>query len=336
MATATWPVREVVRPAAAEAPSFPGYGEPTFIPIPSAFVRWQMVELSLAERAVMLYIFAQTYGYGQPHAPVSLRAMRYGRKVGGRQVDQGVGLDPPDLLEPALDTLIARQFLFPHPYSGPRGEQTTIYELNVDGRGHYEAGAHLMADTMDDTTSASLDLLTDPTISTPSALQERVAADTATIQQHLAEWDVSDSHARWLAALSAQRADPPTYITDLLAYVTSVPDVQNPLALLDHLCRQGLTRSAPKHPLPAGAPYRYGTHPTPAHMVRLRQGWIKCVKTNPGLIRHTVEARLRHPEDYVGEPTLEETFPELAELLATLQAELGSEPAADAQTEDAA
>ena len=100
-------------------------------------------------------------------------------------------------------------------------------------------------------------------------VHDRIVADTAAIQQRLADWGVSDSHARGLAALAAQRGDPPTYIADLLAYVTSTPDVQNPLALFDHLCRNGLTRS--RSTLPAardtGLPercalqYARGDHP---------------------------------------------------------------------------
>ena len=126
--------------------AFGGYGPLAFTLIPSAFVRWQMAELSLAERSVMLYMFAQTYGSGQPHAPVSLRALLYGRKVGGRSVDRGAGIGNPELLTEALATLVARQLLFQHSHSGPRGEPTTIYELNVDGHPHYVPGASLTPD----------------------------------------------------------------------------------------------------------------------------------------------------------------------------------------------
>jgi hypothetical protein len=62
-------------------------------------------------------------------------------------------------------------------------------------------------------------------------------------------------------------------------------------------------------------------------MDRLRQGWIARVQANPGLIRHSVEARIRHPEDYKDEPPLEETYPELADTLAALQAEIVSDMA---------
>jgi hypothetical protein len=310
---------------------FAGYGTPAFTPIPTIFLRQQMTDLSLAERCVMLYIFAQTYGAGQPHAPVSFRALRHGRKIGGQPVDGGAGIDDLSVLDAALQSLTARGFLFGHPHDDARCPSlTTIYELNIDGEPRYVSCASqatnplLVHDTIAMTRPAMDEPLADNREQARS-LHDRIAADATAILQQLAEWGVSDSHARGLAALSAQRGDPPTYIADLLAYVTSVPDVQNPLALLDHLCRQGLSRSAPKHPLPAVPPYRYGTRPTTAQGDRLRQGWIARVQANPGLIRYSVEAHLRHPEDYATTPPLEETFPELADIITQLREEILAE-----------
>jgi hypothetical protein len=94
-----------------------------------------MVELSGAELKVLLYIIRRTFGFKRDADTISLSQMLGGiRTPDGRVLDRGVGLSKKTLLL-ALRTLEERRIILTERrQSVERGNEPTVYQLNVIGQ----------------------------------------------------------------------------------------------------------------------------------------------------------------------------------------------------------
>jgi hypothetical protein len=327
--------------------SFDGYGQPAYTMVPNIFLDWQTQDLTPAENRVMLYLFRHTYGRHQPHAAIPVTQIMEGlwirdpgtqRKL--KQIDRGAGVECQDQLDEAIEGLVTRQLVFRHTSQGVEGSRVNIcIELNIDGclhhpqeesvgpHGHSVTGRtarasagrsdeqdgepepgsggtffrraayplHLLPRTLDETELAQE--------------QERISRDTDLIMQHLGPKGMRLAHAQELARLAASRATPPEYVGSLIEYVTRTQGVQNPIALFEYLCRNNQHRSLLSDGEKNG----------------LRRGWIARVRANPNMMRHAVLMRLRDPDTFANEPSLEEIYPELADVITALTAEIRQE-----------
>jgi hypothetical protein len=327
--------------------SFDGYGQPTYTMVPNLFLDWQTQDLTLAETRVILYLFRHTYGRHQPHAAIPVTQIMEGlwihdpstqRKL--KQIDRGAGVECQDQLDEAVEGLVTRQLVFRHVNQGSGGGRPNIsVELNIDGRPHQPTAENVvprgpLATGLSVQTSAvrsgeqngepepdsggtffrraayPLHLLPRTLDETELAQeQERVSRDTDLIMQHLGPKGMRLAHAQELARLAASRATPPEYVGSLIEYVTHTQGVQNPIALFEYLCRNNQHRSLLSDGEKNG----------------LRRGWIARVRANPHMMRHAVLMRLRDPDTFANEPSLEEIYPELADVITALTAEIRQE-----------
>ncbi len=327
--------------------SFDGYGQPAYTMVPNVFLDWQTQDLTPAENRVIFYLFRHTYGRHQPHAVIPATQIMEGlwiRDPGTqrelKQIDRGAGLQYPDQLDEALDGLVDRQLVFHHiSQEANVGCPSTYVELNIDGHPHWSPEENVeprdasvtvqQAETFaghsdeqneehEPGSSVSffqraaypLQLLPRTLDETEVAQeQERVSHDTDLIIQRLGPLGMHLAHAQELARLAAARATPPEYIASLIEYVTRTQGVQNPIALFEYLCRNNQHRSLPSD----------------GEKNSLRRGWITRVRANPSMIRHAVIMRLRDPDSFANEPPLEEIYPELADVITDITAELRQE-----------
>lgn len=118
---------------------FEGYCGPNFTPIPDQLFDEQLVDLSGAELKVLLYIMRRTFGFKRDADAISLSQMLGGIVTkDGRVLDRGTGLSKPTLLQ-ALRSLVERNIIITQRRrSEERGDEPTIYRLNVTASGEHE------------------------------------------------------------------------------------------------------------------------------------------------------------------------------------------------------
>jgi len=119
----------------AAQPPFRGFSGPNYTPVPDELFDELMVELSGAELKVLLYIIRRTFGFKRDADMISLSQMLGGiRTPDGRVLDRGVGLSKKTLLL-ALRTLEERRIILTERrQSAERGNEPTVYQLNVIGQ----------------------------------------------------------------------------------------------------------------------------------------------------------------------------------------------------------
>jgi hypothetical protein len=124
----------VSRPTAAPPP-FRGFSGPNYTPVPDELFDDLLVDLSGAELKLLLYIIRRTFGFKRGADAISLSQMLNGlRTPDGRVLDRGVGLSKKTLLL-ALRTLTERRIILAERRrSAERGNEPTIYQLNVIGQ----------------------------------------------------------------------------------------------------------------------------------------------------------------------------------------------------------
>ncbi|MFH1263616.1 MAG: replication protein, partial [Pseudomonadota bacterium] len=85
---------------------FTGFSVPTYTPVPDELFDQLMVDLSLAELRVLLYICRRTFGFKKREDAIALSQMLGGiRRRDGVRLDRGVGLSRRALL-PAIRSLV--------------------------------------------------------------------------------------------------------------------------------------------------------------------------------------------------------------------------------------
>ncbi len=114
---------------------FRGFKRPRYTQVPDELIDDIMVDLTGAELKVLLYIIRHTFGYGKASDTISLSQMLSGiRRNDGTIVDRGTGLSKKTLLA-AINTLEQRCYvLTERRRSVEKGDEPTVYRLNVDER----------------------------------------------------------------------------------------------------------------------------------------------------------------------------------------------------------
>jgi hypothetical protein len=117
-----------VRPEPAR--SFEGFSEPRYTPVPDEFFDDLMVDLSLAEIRLVLYISRRTFGFKKRADAISLSQMEEGiRKKDGTVLDRGTGLSRRSIL-PALKSLIEKGIVVREERkNAEQGCQASVYSL---------------------------------------------------------------------------------------------------------------------------------------------------------------------------------------------------------------
>jgi hypothetical protein len=116
-------------------PPFRGFSGPNYTPVPDELFDDLLVDLSGAELKLLMYIIRRTFGFKRGADAISLSQMLNGiRTPDGRVLDRGVGLSKKTLLL-ALRTLTERRIILTERRrSAERGNEPTIYQLNVIGQ----------------------------------------------------------------------------------------------------------------------------------------------------------------------------------------------------------
>src|SRR5688500_12031672 len=132
----------VSEPRAAPSP-FRGFSGPNYTPVPDELFDELMVDLSGAELKVLLYIIRRTFGFKRDADMISLSQMLNGiRLADGRALDRGVGLSKKTLLL-ALRTLEDRRIILTERrQSIERGNEPTVYQLNMIGQDSADAAGN--------------------------------------------------------------------------------------------------------------------------------------------------------------------------------------------------
>ncbi len=125
---------------------FRGFSGPNYTPVPDELFDELMVDISGAELKVLLYIIRRTIGFNRDADTISLSQMLNGiRLADGRVLDRGVGLSKKTLLL-ALRTLEERRIILTERrQSVERGNEPTVYQLNVIGQDGSDAAGNAPA-----------------------------------------------------------------------------------------------------------------------------------------------------------------------------------------------
>lgn len=230
---------------------FSGYGRPGYTTIPDFFLDQQMQDLGEAEIKVMLYIFRRTYGWKKEQDAISYSQFLQGIITrDGRQLDRGAGISRSSLWR-ALKSVTSKGYIFVHnETAGRTGEtqETTIYELNIDGKPHWQPAANKEGFQFDTERGFNLKQARGsnlkPTINNinqKTDIQQTpdvAVVITAQIQSALEDAGINRVTASKLATIAAENGRNAQYIQNWQTYLQSQKSFTNPLGFLNRAIRE--------------------------------------------------------------------------------------------------